>query len=179
MVCLVSSDPPTPNVASNSGVVPSILNLSMDVLANGSQFFEIHGPEGDVVQHNSRRFQNEIMGSRHTFPNKDAFRDVMYLMSIARRFRYYYKRNCFKHMIVICTVTECPWKITCHVVGVLHVVQVHMFVNEHRYIVDIVSSQPLVRCNRASKVIDNVIRSTPEYMPRQYVKTSFRNMGCV
>ena len=105
------------------------------------------------------------MGSGSMFTNVDAFHDVVYLMYITGRFRYYYKRNCFKHMIVICTVNGCLWKITCHVVGALHDVQVHTFVNEHRHIIDdIVSSQPLVRCNQALKVIDDVIRSTPEYM---------------
>ena len=106
------------------------------------------------------------MVSGQTFPNADAFRDVVYLMSTAGRFRYYYKKNSCKHMTIICTVNDCPWKITCHVVGGSHLVQVHAFVNEHKHTIDdIVSSQPLVRCNRASKVIDDVIRCTPEYMP--------------
>ena len=64
-ICHVNSDPPTPIVASNSGHVQRYvaLNLSssMDVLANASQFVESHVVE--VVQHNSRRFQNEILGS--------------------------------------------------------------------------------------------------------------------
>ena len=99
-------------------------------------------------------------------------------MFIARRFRFYYKRNCFKHMIVVCTVNGCPWKITCCSVGVSYAVQVHMFVNEHRHTIDgIVSSQPLVRCNRVSKVIDDVIRSTPKYMPRKIYKDFVREPG--
>ena len=118
----------------------------MDVSANVSHDIESHVVE--VVQHNSRRFQNEIMASGQTFPNVDAFCDVVYLMSIARRFRYYYKENICKHMTIICTVNDCPWKITCRVVGASHLVQVHSFVNEHRHTVDdVVSSQPLVRCN--------------------------------
>ena len=63
--------------------------------------------EVKVVQYNSRRFQNEIMASGQTFPNADAFRDVVYLMSIARRFQYYYKRRCFKHMTIIYMVNDC------------------------------------------------------------------------
>ena len=146
LVCLVSRDPPTPNVASNYRVVPLDLNLSMDVSANASQFCEIHRPEGDVVQHNSRRFQNEIMGSGKTFPNVDAFHDVVYLMSIAGRFQYYYNINCFKHMTIVCTLNESPWKITCHVIGASYVVQVHTFVNEHKHTVDdIVSVTPQTR----------------------------------
>ena len=54
LVCSVSSDPLTPNIASNSRVVTLDLNLSMDISTNVSQFFEIHGSEGDVVQYNSR-----------------------------------------------------------------------------------------------------------------------------
>ena len=83
-------------------------------------------------------------------------------------------------MTVICMVNDCPWKITCCAMGALHLVQVRTSVNEHRHTVDdVVSSQTLVRCNRASKVIDDVIRCTSEYMPRQSVTTSLGNMGCV
>ena len=34
-----------------------------------------------------------IMSSGHTFPNALDFRDVVYMMSLARRFRYSFKRN--------------------------------------------------------------------------------------
>ena len=62
--------------------------------------------------------------------------------------------------------------------GASHLIQVHTFVNEHRPTIDdVVSSQPLVRCNRASKVIDDVIRCTPEYMPRQICKDFVREHG--
>ena len=47
----------------------------MDVPANASHDVESHVAE--VVQHNSRRFQNEIMASGQTFPNADAFHDVI------------------------------------------------------------------------------------------------------
>ena len=111
------------------------------------------------------------MASGQAFLNADAFRDAMYLMSISGRFRYYYNRNCFKHITVICTVNDCLWKITCCAVGASHLVKVHMFVNEHIHTVDdLVSSQTLVRCNQASMVIDDVIRCTPKYMPRQICK---------
>ena len=93
-------------------------------------------PHNFVIQHNSRRFQNEIIGSGQTFPNMDVFRDIVYLMFIAGRFWYYFKRNFFKHMIVVCTVNGCPWKIACRVVGASYVVHVHMFVNEHRHTID-------------------------------------------
>ena len=71
----------------------------MDALANASHDVESYVAE--VVQHNSRRFQNEIMASGQTFPNADAFCDVVYLMSIVGRYRYYYKKNSCKHMTVI------------------------------------------------------------------------------
>ena len=76
----------------------------MEISENASQFVESLGVE--VVQHNSRRFQNENMASGQTFLNADAFRDAMYLMSISGRFRYYYNRNYFKHMTIICTVND-------------------------------------------------------------------------
>ena len=74
-------------------------------------------------------------------------------------------------MTVICTVNDCPRKITYRAVGASHLIQVHTFINEHRHIIDdLVSAQPLVRSNRASKVIDDVIQFTPEYIPRKICK---------
>ncbi|RVW21944.1 hypothetical protein CK203_110569 [Vitis vinifera] len=42
----------------------------------------------------------------HTFPDDIEFHDVVYLMSIAGRFRYCFKRNSMKHVTVVCTVNE-------------------------------------------------------------------------
>ena len=87
-------------------------------------------------------------------------------MSLLRRFQYYYKRNSYKHITVIYMVTDCPWKITCRVVDAADVVQVHTFRNEHSHNVDnMVASQPVVRSNCATMVIDEVIRSTLVYQP--------------
>ena len=92
------------------------LHLSMDISENGliieSYRLSNRGAETDVLQSSARRFQNAIMGSGQTFPNVFAFRDALYLMSLSERFRYYYKRNSYKHITVLCTVTNCPWKIT-------------------------------------------------------------------
>ena len=61
-------------------------------------------------------------------------------------------------------MTNYPWKIICHAIGASDVVQVHTFRNEHSHTVDdVVASQPVVRCNRATVVIDEVIQSTLEY----------------
>ena len=147
----------------------------MDISANGliieSNGLSNRGAETDVPQRSTRRFQNAIMGSGQTFPNVSAFRDALYLMSLSGKFRYYYKRNSYKHITVICTVTNYPWKITCRAVGALDVIQVHTFRNEHSHTVDdVVASQPVVRSNCAAVVIDEVIRSTPEYQPRKICK---------
>ena len=132
----------------------------------------------DSIHCNFRRFQNAIMGSGQTFPNAFSFWDVMYIMSLSYRFWYYYKRNGYKHISVTCTVSGCPWKITCHVVGASNVVKVYTFINDHSHIVDdVVASQPFVRSNRASIVIDEVIRSTLEYQPRQICKNFIREHG--
>ena len=138
------------------------LHLSMDISANGptieSYGLSNRGAEIDVLQRSTRRFQNEIMGSGQTFPNVSTFRDALYLMSLSGRFQYYYKRNSYKHITVICMVTNCPWKITRRVVCASDVVQVHTFLNEHSHTMDdLVASQPIVRSNRAAVVIDEVI----------------------
>ena len=73
-------------------------------------------------------------------------------------------------MIVICTVNDCPWKITCRVVGASHLVQVHTFINEHMHTIDdLVSTQPLMMSFDVH----------PNTCHEKFVKTSFGNMGCV
>ena len=107
------------------------------------------------------------MGSGQTFPNALTFRDVVYLMFLSTRFQHYYKRNSYKHIIVICMISGYPWKITCRAVGASNIVKVHTCINDHSHTVDdIVASQPFFRSNHASMVIDEVIRSTSNYQPR-------------
>ena len=111
------------------------------------------------------------MGSGNTFPNASNFRDAMFMMSLVWRFRYSFKRNSSKHMTVLCTIAECLWKITCHAIESSNVVQAYTFRNFHNHsLEDVASCQPLVRSTRSTLVIDNVIRSTPEYQPRQIYK---------
>ncbi|KAL6328730.1 hypothetical protein AAG906_003416 [Vitis piasezkii] len=118
------------------------------------------------------------MGSEHTFPNAAEFRDVVYLMSIAGRFRYRFKRNSMKHMTVVCTVTKCPWKVTARAIGDSSIVQVHTFHNHHNHsLEDVAACQSLVRSNWASLLIDDVIQSTPDYQPRQICKDFQRQHG--
>ena len=120
------------------------------------------------------RFEHSIVGSEQTFPNASKFRDAIYLMSLARKFWYSYKRNSPKHMTVVCTIENCPWKITAHAIGYSNIVQVHTFRNLHNHCLeDVALSQPLVRSTRASLVIDDVIRSTLEYQPRQICKATW------
>ena len=74
-------------------------------------------------------------------------------------------------MTVICVVEECPWKVTARVVGRTKIVQVHTFRNEHNhYLEDVSVFEPTVRCNRATTMIDDVIRSNPNYLSCQIYK---------
>ena len=121
------------------------------------------------------RFSNAILGSGQTFRNASEFRDALYLMSLVGRFRYRFKKNTPQRMSLVCTIDNCPWKITCRALGAANVVQFHMFENTHNYSLDdVASSQPTIRANRAPMVINNVIRSTPEYQPLQICKDFVR-----
>ncbi|RVW82814.1 hypothetical protein CK203_051179 [Vitis vinifera] len=132
--------------------------------------------EASILERDSRQFENSIMGSGHTFPNVAKFRDVVYLMSIAGRFHYRFKRNSTKHMTVVYTVTKCPWKVTARAVGGSNIVQVHTFHNHHNHsLEDVAACQPLVRSNQTSLLIDDVIWSTP-YQPRQ-ISSSMEYQG--
>ncbi|KAL6325943.1 hypothetical protein AAG906_038434 [Vitis piasezkii] len=171
--CIAPNSAPSPIVGSNSAhLLPSggdlPINICNDSLTIESYGFSHRCAEANILERDSRRFENSIMGSGHTFSNAAEFRDVVYLMSIAGRFRYRFKRNSTKHMTVVCTITQCPWKVTARAIGVSNIVQVHTFHNHHNHSLENVAAcKPLVRSNRASLLIDDVIRSTPDYQPRQ------------
>ena len=127
------------------------MDICNDSLTIESYGFSQRYAELNILERDSRRFENSIMGSGHTFPNVTEFHDDVYLMSIAGRFRYCFKRNSTKHMTVVCTVNECPWKVTARAIGESNIVQVHTFQNRHNHsLEDVAACQPLVRSNRAS-----------------------------
>ncbi|RVW87460.1 hypothetical protein CK203_036245 [Vitis vinifera] len=180
LICPTSG--PTPIVASNSAHVSSIgeppLHISNESPTIQSVGFSQRCAMTNTVQLQPSRFEHSIVGSGHTFPNASEFRDAIYLMSLAGKFRYSYKRNSPKHMTVVCTIEDCPWKITTRAIGDSNIVQVHTFRNVHNHCLeDVVLSQPLVRSTRASLVIDDVIRSTLEYQPHQICKDFVRQHG--
>ena len=99
-------------------------------------------------------------------------------MSLVRRFRYRFKKNTPQRINLVCTNDNCLWKITCCALGAANVIQVHTFENTHNHSLDdVASSQPTIRANLASMVIDDVIRSTPEYKPCQICKDCVRQHG--
>ena len=81
-------------------------------------------------------------------------------------------------MTVVCTIKDCLWKITARAIGDSNIVQVHTFRNVHNHCLgDVALSQPLVRSTCAFLVMDDVVRSTPEYQPRQICKDFVRQHG--
>ncbi|KAL6319998.1 hypothetical protein AAG906_037075 [Vitis piasezkii] len=119
---------PNPIVASNSLMFPllaSPLHISNESPTIHQVGFSQRCAMTNTVQLQPSRFEHSIVGSGHTFPNASEFRDAIYLMSLAGKFRYSYKRNSPKHMTVVCTIEDCPWKITCNRDS--NIVQVHTF----------------------------------------------------
>ena len=154
-------------VGSNSLVPYSTRDVDIRMQSRG---FHQRCVESHVGPLESSRFESAILGSGHTFSTANEFRDAIYLMSIGGCFRYKFKRNCLKHMTVICVVEGCPWKVTTRAVGRTKIVQVHTFRNEHNHSLEDVSiSEPVVRCNRATIMID-VIHSNPNYLSYQICK---------
>ena len=91
-LCFIYSVP-TPIVGSNLTQIVSFggdppMDICNDSLTIESYGFSQRCVESNILERDSRWFENSIMGSGHTFPNAAEFRDVMYLMSIAGRFRY-------------------------------------------------------------------------------------------
>ena len=81
-------------------------------------------------------------------------------------------------MSVVCTIEKYPWRIICHAIGSANIVQVHTFEIDHNHSLDDVAfSQPSIRAKRVSKMIDDVIRSTPNNQPCQICKDFVRQQG--
>ena len=60
-----------------------------------------------------------------------------------------------------------PLEITVRAIGKTKIVQVHTFKNEHNHsLEDVLVFEPVGRCNQATTMIDDVIRSNPDYLPR-------------
>ena len=80
-------------------------------------------------------------------------------------------KNSHKQMSVSCVVPTCQWKITTHAVGDIRVVQVHMFRNMLIHTVDDSSSlQPALHTKRGNHTMDDVIRVSLDYFPKQICK---------
>ena len=176
-----------PIVESNSPhVIPSLVTTSSPIdrgnPRNTSRFESLGFTHRCVESHpnelHTMGFSNAILDSGQTFRNASEFHDVMYLMSLVERFRYRFKKNTPQQMSLVCTIDNCPWKSTCCALGATNVVQVHTFEKTHNHSLnDVASSQPTIRANRASMLIDDVIRSTPEYQPCQICKDFVRQHG--
>ena len=84
--------PPTLIVTSNSSPlitspidanVKIRMDISNEFIAFDSLGFSRRCVESNFGELQSRRFENAIMGSGHTFPNASDFQDVVYMMSLA------------------------------------------------------------------------------------------------
>ena len=126
----------------------------------------------------SNRFREAILGSGHTFKNANEFRNAIYQMSLAGRFQYKYKKNSPTHMSVKCSVEDCPWKITAHAVEGNEILRVYTYQVNHNHIAqDECSSKVRVSSKRGVVVVEDVFRTTPEYLPRQICKDFERDHG--
>ena len=70
-----------------------------------------------------------------------------------------------------CLVDGCSWRIIANSVGTTKILKVNIFIDVHNHCADVeCSSQPSIREMRSARVIEQVIRATPQYLPRQICK---------
>ncbi|WJZ82781.1 hypothetical protein VitviT2T_002509 [Vitis vinifera] len=156
-------------------------NASCDANPNTmmlSRGFASRCADNEYTPLESNRFREAILGSGHTFKNADEFRNAIYQMSLAGRFQYKYKKNSPTHMSVKCSVEDCPWKITAHAVEGNEILRVYTYQVNHNHIAqDECSSKVRVSSKRGVVVVEDVFRTTPEYLPRQICKDFERDHG--
>ncbi|KAL6314438.1 hypothetical protein AAG906_025923 [Vitis piasezkii] len=110
----------------------------------------------EVMPHDLSLCPQPIIGSGHSFPNADEFRNALYTMSLVGRFQYKFKKNSPKRISVCCSTK---------------ILKVNIFIDVHNHCADVeCSSQPSMRGRRGARVIEQVIRATPQYLPRQICK---------
>ncbi|XP_059599268.1 uncharacterized protein LOC132255235 [Vitis vinifera] len=156
-------------------------NASCDANPNTmmlSRGFASRCADSEYTPLESNRFREAILGSGHTFKNADEFRNAIYQMSLAGRFQYKYNKNSPTHMSVKCSVEDCPWKITAHAVEGNEILRVYTYQVNHNHIAqDECSSKVRVSSKRGAVVVEDVFRTTPEYLPRQICKDFERDHG--
>ncbi|RVW94124.1 hypothetical protein CK203_038247 [Vitis vinifera] len=169
---LAFRDPPITFPSSNASCDP-IPNTMM--LSRG---FASRSADTEYIPLESIRFREAILGSGHTFKNAKEFRNAIYQMSLGGRFEYKYKKNSPTHMSVKCSVDGCPWKITAHAVEGNVILRVHTYQVNHNHIAqDECSSKVKVSSKRGAVVVEDVFRTTPDYLPRQICKDFERDHG--
>ncbi|RVW69317.1 hypothetical protein CK203_062749 [Vitis vinifera] len=160
-----------PRIEVGEGLIAQTSGLTPIVVSNSTQVISSHADPPTEINIHSPTIES------FGFSQQCAESNVVQLES--RRFRYSFTRNTPKHMTVVCTITQCPWKVIARAIGDSKIVQVHTFRNVHNHsLEDVSSSQPLIRSNRASLVIDDVIRSTPNYQPSQILSIQGFALGC-
>ncbi|KAL6311724.1 hypothetical protein AAG906_024613 [Vitis piasezkii] len=162
IVMTLQIDPPITFPSSNASCDP---NPNTMMLSRG---FASRAADTEYIPLESIRFREAILGSGHTFKNAEEFRNAIYQMSLGGRFEYKYKKNSPTHMSVKCSVDGCPWKITAHAVEGNVILRVHTYQVNHNHIAqDECSSKVKVSSKRGAVVVEDVFRTTPDYLPRQ------------
>ncbi|KAL6349718.1 hypothetical protein AAG906_041125 [Vitis piasezkii] len=157
-------------------VEEGIVNVQNDycecgIICNHNSTEETHNSVASFMPHDLSLCPQPIIGSGHSFPNADEFRNALYTMSLVGRFQYKFKKNSPKRISVCCLVDGCPWRITANSVGTTKILKVNIFIDAHNHCADVeCSSQPSMRGRRGARVIEQVIRATPQYLPRQICK---------
>ena len=108
-----------------------------------------------------------FLESSHTLKNAEEFHNAIYQMSLGGRFKYNYMKNSPTHMSMKCSIDDCPWKITTHVIVGNEILRVHTFcVNYNHIVQDQCSSKVKVNSKRGIAIVDDVFRTTLDYLPR-------------
>ena len=98
-------------------------------------------------------------------------------MSLAGRFQYKYKNNSPTHMFIKCSVEGCSWKVTSHVVEGNEILRVYTYQVNHNHIAQDECSSKVRVSSKRGVVVEDVLRTTLEYLIRQIYKDFERDHG--
>lgn len=113
-------------------------------------------------------WERELIGGGQQFQSPAAFRLALYKYSVAKCFKYKFKRNTSKKILVRCAVDGCPWKVTAYGVRNTNLIRVNTLIDKHEHLVKGQTNlKPSLKTRLVAEMIKENMKESPDHVSRQ------------
>lgn len=113
-------------------------------------------------------WERELIGGGQQFQGPAAFRLALYKYSVAKCFKYKFKRNTSKKILVRCAVDGCPWKVTAYGVRNTNLIRVNTLIDKHEHLVQGQTNlKPSWKTRLVAEMIKENMKESPDHVSRQ------------